>query len=94
MPFIGLSATPWTKGLGKRFDDLIRPTSTRELIDLGMLSQFRVYAPSHPDLSGVRTVAGDYREDDLSDAMNKAPLIADVVTIIGTQDIVFGEVDR
>lgn len=80
VPFIGLSATPWTKGLGKRFDDLIRPTSTRELIELGMLSQFRVYAPSHPDLTGVRTVAGDFHDGDLGEAMSKATLVADVVT--------------
>lgn len=78
--FIGLSATPWAKGLGKRFDDLIKPTSTQELIDLGMLSKFRVFAPSHPDLSGVRTVAGDYHEGDLAEAMSKAHLVADVVT--------------
>jgi DNA repair protein RadD len=78
--FVGLSATPWSKGLGKRFDDLIRPTSTQELIDLGLLSKFRVFAPSHPDLSGVRTVAGDYHEGDLAEAMSKAQLVADVVT--------------
>ena len=78
--FIGLSATPWAKGLGKRFDDLIKPTSTQELIDLGMLSKFRVFAPSHPDLSGVRTVAGDYHEGDLAEAMSKAHIVADVVT--------------
>ena len=23
VPFVGLSATPWTKGLGKHYDDLI-----------------------------------------------------------------------
>jgi NADH:ubiquinone oxidoreductase subunit D len=28
------------------------------------------------------------------DMMSKGHMIADVVTIIGTQDIVFGEVDR
>lgn len=28
IPFIGLSATPWTKGLGKHFDDLIIAATT------------------------------------------------------------------
>jgi superfamily II DNA or RNA helicase len=78
-PFIGLSATPWTQGLGKHFDDLIIATTTAELIEAGYLSKFRVYAPSHPDLSKVRTVAGDYHEGDLSDAMDKPELTADVV---------------
>ena len=78
-PIIGLSATPWTKGLGKHYDDLIIAATTSELIEAGYLSRFRVYAPSHPDLSGVRTLAGDYHEGDLGEAMDKAPLVADVV---------------
>jgi superfamily II DNA or RNA helicase len=80
VPFIGLSATPWTKGLGKHYDDLIIASTTRELIDGGHLSPFQVFAPSHPDLAGVRTVAGDYHEGDLGEAMNKAPLVADIVS--------------
>lgn len=79
VPFIGLSATPWAKGLGKHYDDLIIASTTKELIEQGYLSKFRVFAPSHPDLTGVRTVAGDYHEGDLEDAMDKAPLVADVV---------------
>lgn len=79
LPFIGLSATPWSKGLGKYFDDLVVLTTTQKLIDEGYLSDFRVFAPSHPDLKGVRVQRGDYVEGDLSGAMNKAPLVADVV---------------
>jgi superfamily II DNA or RNA helicase len=66
LPFIGLSATPWTKGLGKHYDDLIIAATTQQLIREGCLSPFRVFAPSHPDLTGVRTVAGDYAEDELA----------------------------
>lgn len=79
VPFVGLSATPWTRGLGKHYDDLIIAATTQDLIDRGYLSDFRVFAPSHPDLSGVRTVAGDYHEGDLGAAMDKSPLIADIV---------------
>ena len=87
VPFVGLSATPWTKGLGKHFDDLLIPTTTKKLINTinpttgrTYLSPFKVFAPSHPDLSGVRTVAGDYHEGELSDAMSGPTLIADVVS--------------
>ena len=80
VPFIGLSATPWTRGLGRLYDTLIVSATTKDLIDKGFLSPFRVFAPSHPDLRGVRTVAGDYHEGDLSKAMDKRELIADVVT--------------
>jgi DNA repair protein RadD len=78
-PFIGLSATPWTRGLGRYFDDLIIAATTQDLIAAGYLSPFRVFAPSHPDLTEVRTVAGDYHEGDLSGVMNDNTLVADVV---------------
>lgn len=79
VPFIGLSATPWAKGLGKYFDCLLRPTSTYELIAGGFLSPYRVFAPSSPDLSNVETVAGDYHEGQLGEVMGNAQLVADVV---------------
>jgi DNA repair protein RadD len=77
--FIGLSATPWARGMGDIWDDLVRPITMQELIEQGYLSPFRVFAPSHPDLSGVKTLAGDYHEGQLGDIMGEAVLIADVV---------------
>ncbi len=79
LPVIGLTATPWTRGLGKHFDKLIIGATAAQLIDAGYLSKFRVFAPASPDLTNVRIVAGDFRDDDLSRAMDRAPLIADVV---------------
>jgi DNA repair protein RadD len=79
-PIIGLTATPWTRGLGRYFNQLIIGATTRELIDTGYLSKFRAFAPASPDLTGVRTIAGDYHEGDLGEAMNKTILVADVVT--------------
>uniref|UniRef100_UPI001AEDB181 DEAD/DEAH box helicase n=1 Tax=Aureimonas psammosilenae TaxID=2495496 RepID=UPI001AEDB181 len=79
VPFVGLSATPWAKGLGKLFDDLIVAATTAELIEKGFLSPFRVFAPAHPDLSKVRTARGDYHEGDLSEVMSEPVLIADTV---------------
>jgi DNA repair protein RadD len=80
IPVIGLTATPWTRGLGKYFHKLIIGARTQELIEAGYLSRFRVFAPGSPDLTDVRTVAGDYHGDDLSKAMDKSALVADVVT--------------
>ncbi|MCK1707620.1 MULTISPECIES: DEAD/DEAH box helicase [unclassified Bradyrhizobium] len=79
IPVIGLSATPWSKGLGKIYKKLIIAATTSELIEAGYLSRFRVFAPSSPDLTDVRTLAGDYHEGDLSKAMDKSGLVADVV---------------
>ena len=62
IPFIGLSATPWARGLGKYYDDLIIAATTADLIRDGYLSPFVAFAPSEPDLANVRTVAGDFHE--------------------------------
>ena len=80
LPFIGLSATPWSRALGKYYDDLIIAATTQQLIRSGYLSPFKVYAPSHPDLTGVKTIAGDYHEGQLADAMDKPKLTADIVS--------------
>lgn len=81
VPFIGLTATPWTKGLGKYYQDLIIATTTQELIESGYLSDFRVYAPSHPDLSKVGSRGGDFIEDQLAEVMNGNTLVADAVRV-------------
>ena len=77
--FIGLSATPWARGLGKHYNDLIVASTTKDLIEKGYLSTFKVFAPSMPDLSGVSTVAGDYHEGELAAACDTASLVGDVI---------------
>lgn len=87
-PVIGLSATPFSKGLGKHYDDLggalfeqmIVAATIQELIDLGFLVDCDVYAPSQPDLSKVKITAGDYNERELGEAVDKPLLIGDIVT--------------
>jgi superfamily II DNA or RNA helicase len=79
VPFIGLSATPWTRGLGQYYTKLIVASTTQQLIDEGLLSDFKVFAPYRPDLSQVRTVAGDWHEGDLAKLMNTNTLVADTV---------------
>jgi superfamily II DNA or RNA helicase len=77
--FIGLSATPWTRGLGAYYQELIVAATAQDLVETGYLSQFKVFAPAHPDLKKVRTVAGDYQIDELGQAMDRQPLVADIV---------------
>ncbi|PWT72141.1 MAG: hypothetical protein C5B60_09945 [Chloroflexi bacterium] len=78
-PFIGLSATPWTKGLGRYFETLLVMSTTKELIDQGYLSKFKVFAADHPDLTDVKTVRGDYHEGQLSNVMQQDALVANVI---------------
>lgn len=80
IPFVGLTATPWARGMGKIWDDLIIGTTMQELIDMKHLSGFKVFAPAHPDLGAVKTVAGDYDLKGLGEAMDQGALVADIVT--------------
>ncbi|MCA1298020.1 DEAD/DEAH box helicase [Stappia indica] len=77
--FAGLSATPWARGMGLRWQDLVIPTTISELIDDGYLSRFSVYGPDVPDLSKVRSIGGDYAEDALEQVMGEAKLVGNVV---------------
>lgn len=78
-PIIGLSATPWTRGLGNTFDCLIVPATAQELIDAGRQLPLVAYAPFSPDLSKVKIKAGEYDEGALSIVMQDNKLVADAV---------------
>lgn len=77
--FVGLSATPWARGMGRTWQRLVKATGLRDLTDMGFLAPCRVFAPSKPDLEGVRELAGDYHEGDLAGRVNQPLLVADIV---------------
>lgn len=79
MRFVGLSATPWTRGLGRHWQRLIQVATTAEMIEAGTLCRFRVFAPVRPDLTDVHVVAGEYEERSLSEAVSQTGIIGDVV---------------
>lgn len=78
--FVGLSATPWAKGMGLRWEDLVIPCTIGELIDSGFLSRFTVFAPYLPDLREISIRAGDYAADALAKFMGDAKIVGSVVT--------------
>lgn len=80
---IGLTATPCRRdgrGLGNIFDALIEAPQVAALIELKALVPARVYAPTTPDLIGVRVERGDYVEAQLAERVNKTELIGDIGT--------------
>ncbi len=79
VPFIGFSATPWAKGMGKHWGPLIQAATLQSLIDQGRLSQFRVFAPDTPDLTHVKVVAGEYNGAQTERIMAAPQLIGSVV---------------
>lgn len=92
--FLGLSATPFTAGLGRHFDRLVQGPSVKKLIERGFLVPFKVWAPTEPDLTGVKVVAGEWQEAELAKAMNTTKVVGDIVQnwvekAYGRQTIVF-----
>lgn len=81
-PLLGLSGSPIrldSRGLGEMFDVLVPTCSTGDLIREGLLAPIRYYAPTTPDLTGVRSRAGDYALDQLAEAVDKPSIIGDAV---------------
>ena len=79
--FIGLSASPFTKGLGLHFQDLVVPITTAELIQMGALCDYECFAPPYTlDMSKVKTKAGDWEEKSLSKVVDDPKIIGDIVT--------------
>ena len=80
---LGVSATPERlDGVGLRdaFDEMVIGPDMRELIDAGYLAPFRYLAPSTTvDLSGVRSIGGDYHAGDLEDALDSEGITGDIV---------------
>ncbi|EFF6463905.1 ATP-dependent helicase, partial [Escherichia coli] len=81
---LGLSGTPFAAWMGKYYECLIKPTTIRELIQRGDLSDYEFFAPSMPDLAGVKTsntVFGrDYNEEQLASIMGSSDLVGDIVS--------------
>lgn len=79
---IGLTATPTRKdgrALGVLYDRLIEPVSVADLVRDGFLVRARYFSVSEPDMTRVRTVAGDYNAKDTEQVMNRPKLVGDVV---------------
>ena len=79
---LGMTATPWRgdgRGLGNIFEQLVECPSTAELTRDGYLVPVKIFAPSRPDLTGIRVERGDYVESQLAERVNTAKLVGDIV---------------
>lgn len=59
---VGLTATPFTPGLGLLYDAVVNVTTTNRLIEEGFLSPFTIYSCVEPDMDGVKVVAGEFEQ--------------------------------
>jgi superfamily II DNA or RNA helicase len=61
---VGLTATPFTKGLGKIYSTVVSAITTRELVEKDMLVPLRVYIAKEIDMAGAKKVAGEWSSAD------------------------------
>lgn len=59
---IGLSASPFTKGLGKIYSAVVSGATTQQLVDTGSLAPLRVFIAKEIDMEGAKKVAGEWSD--------------------------------
>lgn len=90
---IGLSATPFSKGLGKIFTNLVNAATMHELTQSGVLVPMRIFSCTKIDMRGAETSGGEWT--DRAAAERGMDIVGDVVTewqkhAEGRKTIVFG----
>lgn len=74
---IGLTATPFTRGLGRYYDRVVSVTTTTALIEAGRLSPYRIFAASEPDMKGAKVSAGEWTDREAE--ARSIPIVGDIV---------------
>jgi superfamily II DNA or RNA helicase len=77
---IGLSATPWAKGMGLRWTKLIVPATIPELIEEGLLTSTDLYIPDQVAVRGnIAQAQGEFTEASASQEMRQSRIVGNVV---------------
>jgi len=61
------------------YESMVLGPSIKKLIELGDLVPPQYYAPSTPDLEGMKIRMGDYRLEDLEERVDRVELVGDIV---------------
>lgn len=61
---VGLSASPFTKGLGSLFSNVVSTSTTSQLVEAGSLAPLRVFISKEIDMSGAKKVGGEWSSGD------------------------------
>jgi len=75
---IGLSATPFSDGLGKLFSNLVCASSMHALTESGVLVPMRVFSCTRVDMKGAATLGGEWTDG--AAAERGMQIIGDVVS--------------
>jgi len=65
---VGLSASPFSNGLGSTYTNVVSVTTTKQLVEGGNLVPLRVFVCKEADMTGAKKVAGEWSVDDAGKA--------------------------
>jgi DNA repair protein RadD len=74
---LGLSATPFTKGLGQLYTNIVNVTTTDKLVAEGHLVPLKMYAAKAIDMAGAKVVAGEWADREIEERGMK--IVGDIV---------------
>ena len=77
MRVIGLTATPFTKGLGDIYSNVVCGATTGRLVSREWLTPLRVYVAKEIDMTGAKKVGGEWSQDEVTERGMK--LTGDIV---------------
>lgn len=75
---IGLSASPFTKGLGKIYSNVVSEVTTHELVSEESLVPLKVFIAKEIDMTGANKVAGEWSQNEATERGIK--ITGDIVT--------------
>ena len=91
---VGLSASPFTKGLAATYSNVVSPITTKQLVDQGSLVPLRVFISKEIDMTGAKRMnSGEWSQADATERGIK--IVGDVVNewINKTREI-FGKPEK
>ena len=92
-PVVGLTATPFSPGMGKTYSNIVNARTTYELIDDGWLVRCKVFCATEIDMTGARVnKMGEWSDADVE--RRAIPIVGDIVSewVAHTQRIFGGPV--
>jgi superfamily II DNA or RNA helicase len=64
---IGLTGSPFTKGLGKIFSNVVSSVTIKELVNTGRLCPLRVFVAKEIDMTGAKKIAGEWSSQETTE---------------------------
>jgi DNA repair protein RadD len=75
---IGLSATPFAKGMADLYTNLVNVCTTNQLVEEGFLVPLQVYAARAIDMTGAKVVAGEWSDKEVE--QRGMAIVGDIVS--------------